>query len=423
VVDDDEVARMLIRGALEHEGFAVEEGSNGREAITAFLDGRPDAVILDVVMPVMDGFETCAALRRIPAGADVPILMLTGKDDVDYVRQAFDLGATDFATKPINWLLLAHRVNYMVRSAKLLTDLRRSEARRGLAERSARLGHWEWDVAVGKFHWSEEIHRIMGTSPDTFVPTAEAALQLVPAEDRERVRKEIEEPLRRGETAEVEYRIERPDGTRWIRTLAEMIVSEDGRPLLIAGTMHDVTEEREALARAPLLEHFDPLTGLPNRTLLRDWLAGAHALAVAKGRPIALFLLQLDGIQKICEASGVATGDQLLRLMVNRLTAVMGCEPASLPEDVLARPRIVSRIGGLEFLLAAVDFDVAEAERIAQELRNAMAAPLVCAGREVALSGSLGSSFHPDGGNGPSALLRSADEALALARRAAGRAP
>jgi len=418
VVDDDEVARMLIRGALEHEGFVAEEASDGREAISAFLSGRPDAVILDVVMPHMDGFEVCAALRRIPAAADMPILMLTGKDDVDSVQKAFDLGATDFATKPINWLLLAHRVRYMVRSARVVADLKRSEARRAMAERVAQIGNWEWDVARGKLHWSEEVHRIMGTVPGTFEPTAEAALRVLPPEDLRRIRKTFEKPLQAGQTVEVEHRIERPDGIRWVRTFAEMIVSEDGKPLLVAGTIRDVTEERAALAGVRFLEHFDQLTRLPNRTLLREWLAGAHAIAVGEGRPIALFLLHLDGFQNVSEALGSPIADRLLRLMAERLLAVMGCTLDFGREDTLARPRLVSRIGGHEFLLAAVGIDAAEAEKIGRDLRKALETPLVSDGQEIVVPGCFGFSFHPDGGSAPSALLRSADEALGRARRA-----
>jgi len=418
VVDDDEVARMLIRGALEHEGFEADEASDGREAISAFLTGRPDAVILDVVMPNMDGFEACAALRRIPSAADVPILILTGKDDVDSVQKAFDLGATDFATKPINWLLLAHRVRYMVRAARVVSDLKRSEARRTTAEKVAQIGNWEWDAARRKLHWSEEVHRIMGTSAETFEPTMEAALRIVPSEDAQRILEAFEKPLRRGESVAMEYRILRPDGIRWVRTLAELISSGDGRPLLVAGTMRDVTEERAALAGESFLERFDQLTRLPNRTLLRDWLAAAHAVAVKEGRPISLFLLHLDGLQKVSDALGSMMGDQLLRLMAERLLAVMGCATDSRREDTLARPRIVSRIGGSEFLLAAIGIDAVEADRIGRDLGKALATPLVWDGQEVVVSGCFGFSFHADGGSGPSALLRSADEALGRARRA-----
>lgn len=130
VVDDEELVRTLLRGALEHEGFVVDEASNGREAIAAFHEARPDAVVLDVLMPVMDGFETCKALREIPEAVDLPILVLTGKEDVESIREAFECGATDFATKPINWLLLAHRVRYMVRASRAIASVRRAEGAR-----------------------------------------------------------------------------------------------------------------------------------------------------------------------------------------------------------------------------------------------------------------------------------------------------
>ena len=127
IADDDAVIRHLARAALESSGWSVEEAENGREALSAFQRLHPDIVLLDVMMPEMDGFTACAALRNLPEGAHTPILIMTGLDDYNSITQAYDAGATDFMTKPLNGLLLTHRIRYIVRSSRVLQELRASQ--------------------------------------------------------------------------------------------------------------------------------------------------------------------------------------------------------------------------------------------------------------------------------------------------------
>lgn len=128
IVDDDPVIRQLARAALERSGWSVEEAENGSDALGVFQRLPPDVVLLDVMMPGMDGFATCAALRTLPEAAHVPVLIMTGLDDHDSITRAYDAGATDFLTKPLNGLLLAHRVRYIVRSNRVMQELRASRA-------------------------------------------------------------------------------------------------------------------------------------------------------------------------------------------------------------------------------------------------------------------------------------------------------
>jgi signal transduction histidine kinase len=128
IADDDIIIRMFAREALEQAGWMVGEAQNGREACAAFQRHPPDVVLLDVMMPEMDGFATCAALRRMPEGEFTPILIMTGLDDLDSITKAYDAGATDFIVKPLNAILLTHRIRYMVRANQVLQELRASQA-------------------------------------------------------------------------------------------------------------------------------------------------------------------------------------------------------------------------------------------------------------------------------------------------------
>ena len=116
LVDDDLIPRVLARAALEGAGFDVEEARNGREAVAAFQRLRPALVLMDAVMPEMDGFAACTAIRALPGGDRTPILMMTGLDDVESIRRAFEVGATDFATKPVHGSILGFRVGHLIRA-------------------------------------------------------------------------------------------------------------------------------------------------------------------------------------------------------------------------------------------------------------------------------------------------------------------
>ena len=137
IVDDDPIVRSLMRDALEDEGFSVVEAEDGVEACRVCEERLPVLLVVDVVMPQMDGFELCRELRNRPATKDVPILIATGLDDLHSVAKAYDAGATDFISKPLNWLILNHRIRYMLRAARAFNELRQNQERLRTAKEEA----------------------------------------------------------------------------------------------------------------------------------------------------------------------------------------------------------------------------------------------------------------------------------------------
>ncbi len=135
VVDDDKSMRMLLRLALEQEGYQVLEAQDGAACLAAYQHQKPDAILLDAVMPGMDGFACCTELRTFKDSI-VPVLMITVLDDPDSVEQAFTVGATDYITKPIHWVVLRHRLRYLLEQFQLSKQL---EAANIKLERLARL--------------------------------------------------------------------------------------------------------------------------------------------------------------------------------------------------------------------------------------------------------------------------------------------
>src|SRR5437660_560914 len=127
VVDDDPVVRSLMRATLENDNFEVIEAGAGIEGCRLYEERRPDLLLVDVIMPRMDGFELCRELRSRLASAYVPIVVATGLDDVPSITRAYDAGATDFIPKPVNWLVLNHRIRYILRASRAFEELRRNQ--------------------------------------------------------------------------------------------------------------------------------------------------------------------------------------------------------------------------------------------------------------------------------------------------------
>lgn len=118
VVDDDLSLRLSMCAALAKAGFKTLEAENGQQAIDSFQLNRPDLILLDVIMPDMDGFETCKEIRELHEGRYSQILMVTGLDDTESIERAFEAGANDFVSKPINYTMLGHRGKYMLRAGR-----------------------------------------------------------------------------------------------------------------------------------------------------------------------------------------------------------------------------------------------------------------------------------------------------------------
>ncbi|MDJ0599205.1 MAG: response regulator [Crocosphaera sp.] len=124
IVDDDRTMRNLLKIAMEEEGYRVIEAKNGQQCLEEYNRHQPDIVLLDAIMPEMDGFSCCQKLRSLENNVYVPILMITALDDQDSIDQAFMVGATDYITKPIFWSVLSQRVNHLLLSSQTFAELR-----------------------------------------------------------------------------------------------------------------------------------------------------------------------------------------------------------------------------------------------------------------------------------------------------------
>lgn len=126
IADDDRSTRSLLRLILKKDGYRVIEVENGAECLTAWQQHQPDMILLDAMMPVMDGFICC---QQIHLKSQIPILMITGLNDKASVDRAFAVGATDYITKPIHPPVLRQRLSRMLKTAQAEAALKASEAK------------------------------------------------------------------------------------------------------------------------------------------------------------------------------------------------------------------------------------------------------------------------------------------------------
>jgi len=415
VVDDDRAVRLLARETLEHSGFCVWDACSGEEALQAFEERGPDIVLLDVVMPGIDGFSVCSAIRRTCSGRDTPVLMMTGLDDLESINCAYEAGATDFITKPINWHILRYRVSYMLRASGALEQLR--ESREGLAHAQslAHIGSWEWDLGTGEIHCSEEVYNICCTDGEKGGnPILDSVHQL----DRSFVQSSIDDAVARRSPLSFDYRILLEDSVE--RTLhAELVtvLDEAGLPVCLTGTIQDITERKHAEEQIRLLAYYDALTGLPNRRFFLQQLEQALVFANRNDRMLAVLFLDLDRFKLVNDTLGHGVGDRLLQDVADRL---LRCVRRS---DCLARaeedgpPSLVSRLGGDEFTIMLSDIDhFQDVAKVARRILEAVSFPYVLEGQEVFVSTSIGISLYPFDACTANDLIRNADGAMYQAK-------
>ena len=140
IMDDDPILRGVAGESLKQAGFSVSESENGIQALAAIKKHRPDIVLLDVMMPEMDGFDTCRAIRELPDGDMLPVVMITALEDLESINRAYEVGATDFITKPINWIILVQRVRYMLRAVQVNLERNRLQQELQHAQRLKAIG-------------------------------------------------------------------------------------------------------------------------------------------------------------------------------------------------------------------------------------------------------------------------------------------
>ncbi|ALF54870.1 histidine kinase [Nostoc piscinale CENA21] len=279
IVDDDYVTRVQLRQLMECVGYRVAEARNGCEAITIYTDLHPDMVIIDAIMPVMDGFTCCNQLKKLPDIQDTPILMITAAYDPASVEQAFVVGATDYITKPIQWVVLSHRIRHLLAASRAIKQLRQQnqqaqlrEAQMKIALEAARMGTWDWDIITNQVSWSDNKEALFGLESGSFDGQYETFLHYVHPQDRESVNIAVIRAVQTNAEYDVEFRIVLPDGSiRWLVSKGVVFRNVAGEPVRMLGIVIDITKRKQAEAELRQSEERFQIITRATNDVIWDW--------------------------------------------------------------------------------------------------------------------------------------------------------
>jgi diguanylate cyclase (GGDEF)-like protein len=405
IADDEDLGRVLLAESVAEVGLQPMSYDNGTDALAAALTNEVSIVLLDVDMPGMDGYAVCRRLRAEARLTTVPIVMVTGHEDSAAITLAFEAGATDFISKPVNWALLPRRLEYILRNAA---------AARALTERMVQvrtlveaLPDTLWVVhADGTIQWSPNADvsaslEVADIGVDAIAPPERLAEAMVA------IRRTAHDGVQR----KLEYRLERAPG---VRTSFELRFSRrEGGDVVVV--RQDTTERTAAAEHIERLAYFDPLTGLSNRQRCIEIAERLFAEGAREKECVAVVYLDLNSLKRVNDTFGHAMGDAVLRAFGARLIETVdgfGTEPERL---------LVARFGGDEFVIVLRH---ASARSFAVQIANACSEvfkqPITHDALEFYSAPSIGLAVYPDDGPDVTTVFRHADTAMYQAKAGSG---
>lgn len=438
IVDDIPTNVRLMEARLSAEYFDVVTASSGREALAACETGDIDIILLDVMMPEMDGFEVCRRLKADHRYAHIPILMITALDQPSDRVRGLEVGADDFLTKPVDDVQLMARVKSLVR-LKALTDELRARARTGqeIAIEDALRAMDSIGAANGRIlvvdtdpRQAERLRAHLGTAHQVALlgNPADAALA-VSGGDYELAIVSMHldgfDPLRvcsQMRTAEVTRSLpiiliaEEDDRLRVVRGLElgvnDFIMRPIERNELLARVRTQIKRQRYAVALRQSVSNTlamavtDDLTGLYNRRYFDRHLGLMLEKAQSQDRDMAVMLIDMDYFKSVNDTHGHDTGDAVLKEFADRLRRnIRGVD-------------LACRFGGEEFVVLMPDTDFRQAQGVAERVRAAVAERSFAGGGgplDVTVSVGLALNEYPT--DTPEVILKRADVALYRAKR------
>jgi diguanylate cyclase (GGDEF)-like protein/PAS domain S-box-containing protein len=416
IVDDEVKNRKLLKLLLEHEGYLTLDAASGDEALATIEQQAPDLILLDVMMPTLDGYQVARILKAHPASLNIPIIMISAHGDRTARLAGLNAGAEEFLTKPIDrdelWLRVRNLLRLkadadVIRDNSVLLE-QRVQARTMDLQRFSIAMDATADALTLTDRRSMRFIEVNAAACKLLGYTREEMLSMGPSQ----VVQEDDLELRfeaiiagDGPSQPSEMAWRRKDGSE-VGVEVNRQAVQTGDDWTIVSVARDITERKQTEARLRQLAHYDALTGLPNRRLFQDSLAKAMEQADALDMQVVLLYLDLDDFKDVNDSFGHSIGDELLRGIGQRLLATL------YPRD------IAGRLGGDEFgIILLTPHDTEIAMIVAGRVHAALSSPFALTGHTVRTSVSIGITVYPSDTDNAEVLSRYADMAMYEAKR------
>ncbi|HLH91767.1 MAG TPA: PleD family two-component system response regulator [Xanthobacteraceae bacterium] len=440
VVDDVPANVKLMEARLSAEYFDVITALSGQEALAMCERAQCDIVLLDVMMPDLDGFEVCRRLKANPSTHHLPVIMVTALDQASDRVKGLEAGADDFLTKPVSDVVLIARVRSLVRLKMMTDELRmravtsreigiENPAREAIADTGKggrvlvvedRKGSYE---RLQSMLANEHEVEVEPDPADALFRVADGGYDMVVVSlglenfDGLRLCSQVRS-LERTRTMPILAIAEAEDSARLMRGLEIGINDYLIRPIdkneLLARVRTQIRKKRyterlrDNVQMSIEAAITDPLTGLHNRRYMETHLATLVEQAQARGKALTVLVLDIDFFKAVNDTHGHDAGDDVLREFAVRLKkSIRGID-------------LACRLGGEEFVVVMPDTDMAVATMVAERLRRRIAAdafPIARGERKVEVTISIGLAALSGADDNAANVLKRADQALYKAKR------
>lgn len=398
ICDDDRLSRMHLQITLGREGMSVYETEDGQSALLQVNSQPFDIVLMDVRMPGMDGFTACEKIRALECGKDLPIVMLTGADDLASIQRALSLGATDFVTKPLRAPVLAQRIRHIVSANRGQIELSEQKAGQSalidaIPDTILKFDHAGALTAAkfsGKMPGGIEQKAFVGASIDDIfaeVPDVSPFAAMNRAFN--------------GHTAPIQVEL----GDEQASILEIRFAAGNSKEILCI--LRDMTEQVKQQKHIEKLSLMDPVTGLPNRS---------HFIQVAQRHfdsypctPLAVIKLCFDSLPQITNSVGATMVDSILAVIAERLSNVAERYALVPNSSSVIRIPFVARTGEHEFHVLITEApDTTSVSEMGPEFLGAFSSPIEIDNYEFYLPVRPGSASLAASGGSIEDLLRRA---------------
>ncbi len=257
VVDDNRTSRELTVRQLKKQGHEVSEVSSGAEALAVMLQSQPDLVLLDMLMPKLDGFQVLERIKADPSLKKIPIIVISALNEVPGIVRALEIGAEDYLFKPFDPVLLGARIQSSLENKRLhdlerrrAADLERAfeqlhanEQRLRLALAADRAAIWDWDPATNKII---ELRQPGAAESREVEHSLDQMMERIHPEDRDRLRRNLAESVESRRDFHDQYRVITRDGaTAWFETMGTLQFGPNGAAQRMIGVTRDITNRKQ----------------------------------------------------------------------------------------------------------------------------------------------------------------------------------